>query len=75
MKEHSGKEKSVIVTVADSALANIHELANELADKGMKVKRVLPITGVISGSYSSSLSRLQGMHGVKAVEEETRAYL
>jgi hypothetical protein len=39
----------------------------------MTIKRVLPITGVISGLYSRSLAGLQNMKGVKAVEEEARA--
>jgi hypothetical protein len=65
----------VIVTVADDALASIHELAAELAAKGMKVERVLPVTGVISGSYAADLAGLGRVKGVESVEEELRAHL
>lgn len=67
------KEKPVIVTVADHALKDIHQLAAQLTDKGMKVNRVLPVTGVISGSYPFALSKIKEMEGVQSVEEELNA--
>ena len=70
------KSKSIIVTVADDALENIHELANKLAAKGMQVDRVLPITGVISGSCpSGKVGELENIDGVTSVEEEASAEL
>jgi hypothetical protein len=68
------KRKPVIVTVADDALKNIHELADKLAAKGMKVDRVLPITGIISGSCASTkMGELENVDGVMSVEEEASA--
>lgn len=68
------KRKPIIVTVADDALKNIHELADRLAAKGMKVDRVLPITGIISGSCpSTKMGDLENVDGVTSVEEETSA--
>ena len=70
------KRKPIIVTVADDALGNIHELATKLAAKGMRVDRVLPITGVISGSYpSDKVGELENIAGVTSVEEEASAEL
>ena len=70
------KLQSIIVTVADEALKDINELADKLAAKGMKVDRVLPITGVISGSApSQKLSSLKKVAGVSSVEKELSAEL
>ena len=70
------KMKPIIVTIADDALENIQELANKLAAKGMLVDRVLPITGIISGSYpSGKVGELKNMVGVTSVEEEASAEL
>lgn len=72
----SQKRKPIIVTVTDDMLGNIHQVANRLSAKGMKVERVLPITGVISGSCSSAnLSKLHEVKGVMSVEEEATAEL
>ena len=44
-------------------------------DHGMTVKRVMPVTGVISGSVvASKFDTLRGVHGVSSVEEELNAY-
>lgn len=70
------KSKSVIVTVSDNALPNIRQLADELGAKGMKVDRVLPVTGVITGSCTASkVPALGKVDGVLSVEEETTARL
>ena len=67
--------KSVIVTVADDALGEIQSLAKRLRDRGMTIKRVMPVTGVISGSVEASkLGTLRGVSGVSSVEEELNAY-
>jgi len=73
MNENPGKGKSIIVTVTDEALGNIHQLADKLTKKGMNIKRVLPITGIISGFYSSSLSNIRKIKGVKNAEDEASA--
>ena len=68
--------KSIVVTVADDALGNIQKVADQLAAKGMKVSRVMPLTGVIGGfSAPSNLSALQQVDGVMSVEEEAVARL
>lgn len=70
------KRKPIIVTVADDALKNIHELAARLVAKGMKVDRVLPTTGIISGSCASTkMGELENVDGVTSVEEEASAEL
>jgi hypothetical protein len=70
------KLKPIIVTVTDNALKNISQLATKLKAKGMKVDRVMPITGVISGSYESSkMADLKDVEGVMSVEEEVLAEL
>ncbi|MEO6196100.1 MAG: hypothetical protein ABIS20_24025 [Thermoanaerobaculia bacterium] len=70
------KSKSLIVTVNDDALKNIHQLAADLGAKGLKVDRVLPVTGVIAGSYAGSkISELKKVDGVLSVEEELVAEL
>ena len=70
------KSQSIIVTVADEAIDKIDELASQLKSKGMKVDRVMPITGVISGSApSSKWSSLKKVAGVSSVEEEVSAEL
>ena len=69
-------KKPIIVTVTDDALKNIDELAAKLTARGMKVDRVLPITGVISGSCASSkMGELENVDGVMSVEEEASAEL
>ena len=68
--------KPIIVTVADNALGKIQEVANQLATKGMKVSRVMPITGVIAGLCPpTKTSALKKVAGVMSVEEEAVASL
>jgi hypothetical protein len=41
----------------------------------MTIKRVMPVTGVISGSVAASkMGTLRGVVGVSSVEEELNAY-
>ena len=66
--------KSVIVTVGDDALADIHDVATRLERYGLNVTRVLPGTGVIAGSVAASaITKLRGVQGVTSVEEELSA--
>jgi hypothetical protein len=71
----SRNEKSVIVTVTDEMLPSIQRVADDLSSRGLKVDRVMPMTGVISGSLSADLSDLDGIEGVMSVEEEATAEL
>ncbi len=68
--------KSVIVTVSDDAMNNMDNVAKQLENNGMKVKRVLQSTGVITGSCSTGkIADLQKVSGVMSVEEEIIAHL
>src|SRR5262249_45661037 len=68
--------KSIIVTVADDALKDIHQVADHLKARGMTVHRVMPVTGVIAGSIApSKLSALAKVQGVSSVEEEASVQL
>lgn len=70
------KAKSIIVTVSDDALPNISQLADDLSAKGLEVDRVLPVTGVITGSVvASKVPALGKVDGVLSVEEEASARL
>lgn len=70
------KTKPIIVTVTDDALNKIDDLAAQLAAKGMKVDKVMPLTGVISGSAApTKMSGLRNVKGVMSVEEEVTAEL
>jgi cobalamin biosynthesis Co2+ chelatase CbiK len=72
----SKKSKPIVVVVADDMLPNIKQVADRLAAEGMKVERVMPMTGVISGSYESTdMSSLEKVNGVMSVEEEATAHL
>jgi hypothetical protein len=76
MARRSRKPKSLIVTVADDALEHIDQLADRLRGEGMKVDRVMPITGVILGSVTGSkVASLKKVRGVTNVEEEAVAEL
>jgi hypothetical protein len=68
--------KPIIVTVTDDMLKNIHQVADHLSARGMKVKRVMPITGVITGSSESAkMPALSHVDGVMSIEEEAVAVL
>jgi hypothetical protein len=65
------KAKALIVTVADEALGNIDRIADQLRDQGMKVHRVMPMTGTIAGSVDASkVAGLKNLKGVSRVDEE-----
>jgi hypothetical protein len=68
--------KPIIVTVSDEMLGNIQQVAKQLAAEGVKVDRVMPATGVITGSCDSSkMNVIKNLSGVMSVEEEGVAYL
>ena len=67
---------SAIVVVSDDGLKEIESLAERLRETGFVVKRVLPITGVISGTCSKlAMQAILEMEGVEGVEEELEAKL
>ncbi len=62
----------VTVTVSDSYVDRIDEVAEALKDRGMQVRQVLRAIGIISGSAPVDRERsLQTVDGVEAVEQET----
>lgn len=70
-KSAKDKAKPVIITVSDDALSKIDQLADECKEMGMNIERVLPITGVITGSISESkIDHLKNVSGVLSVEPE-----
>ena len=70
------KSKPIIVTVADDALKDIVAVAKKLASRGMKIDRVLPVTGVISGSCApGKKAGLRTVKGVHSVEDEVAVQL
>jgi hypothetical protein len=74
MPRKDPKPKSLIVTVADEALNSIERIADELRNHGMRVSRVLPITGTIQGmADQSSVAKLKRLEGVTRIDEERLA--
>lgn len=70
------KEKPIIVTVSDEAMPDIQGIAKTLSAKGMKIKRVMPLTGSISGSSGTrALSELRRVTGVVSVADDEVAEL
>jgi hypothetical protein len=63
--------KNILVTVADASRHDIDAVAQRLTAAGMQVGRVLPSTGVISGSVADHLRPGLGLvDGVAAVESD-----
>jgi len=59
----------IVVTVDDQNLPIIQFVVTGLESAGMKVDRVLPVTGIITGAVSQSkLERLRKVPGVAHVE-------
>jgi hypothetical protein len=66
----------IIVSVDDQNLPTIQSVVIALASAGMKVKQVLPVTGIITGEVAQS--KLEGLKSVPGVanveiEQEMRA--
>jgi len=57
-----------IATVEDNQRSNIQEIARSLEKVGVKVREVMRITGVITGS-SRSLARVR-IPGIRSVEPD-----
>jgi hypothetical protein len=64
--------RQITVTVADSHVAQIDDLAGRLRAAGMEVDGVLGAIGVITGSLPAEqrLQSIQSLPGVAAVEEQ-----
>jgi hypothetical protein len=61
-----------IAKVEDSQKSNIQEIAQSLEKMGIRIKRIMRITGTISGSSRSlSLAELK-IKGIKSVEQNRR---
>jgi hypothetical protein len=70
------KLRRFVVTVADDAVPRIQQVADGLTAKGMKVNQIMPVTGVITGSYApSKAAALKDVGGVMSVDEEAVAEL
>ncbi len=70
--EEDFMQSRITVTVENSHLAHVDQLADRLRAAGMKVDQVLGGVGIITGSVSASQRpSIEGMPGVAAVEDET----
>jgi hypothetical protein len=68
-KARSGASPAnVVVTVRDSHLPHMKDLAAKLEARGMKVDSVLEGTGQITGSFAKSPSALKEIEGVAGSE-------
>ncbi len=65
--------RAATVTVADSHLGRVEDVARRLRDAGMEVEQVLATIGVITGTLpAAQLAALASIEGVAAVDEQTR---
>ena len=65
-------EMDFIAKIEESQKPNIQEIAKSLEKMGIQVKRIMRITGTISGSSSSlPLAQLK-IKGIKSVEQNRR---
>lgn len=63
--------RAIVVTLHRAALPDIRQVAEQLAARGMEVERVLPLTGVITGSCSEAgRPALASVPGVAAVASD-----
>lgn len=61
-----------IARVEESQKSNIQEIANALEKMGIRIKRIMRITGTISGSSTSlPLAELK-IKGIKSIEQNRR---
>jgi hypothetical protein len=62
----------IVVTVDDQNLSEIESVVTALEAAGMKIDRVLPITGIITGEIArSKLEELKSVPGVADVEVDS----
>jgi len=61
-----------IAKVEDSQKSNIQEIAQSLEKMGIQIKRIMRITGTISGSSRSLPLAQIKIKGIKSVEQNRR---
>ena len=61
-----------IAKIEESQKSNIQEIAKSLEKMGIQVKRIMRITGTISGSSSSLPLTQIKIKGIKSVEQNRR---
>jgi hypothetical protein len=65
------RRRDVTVTVADSHVAQIQDVARRLEQSGMQVGQILTTLGIITGSVDESqISTLEAIDGVAAIERQ-----
>jgi hypothetical protein len=65
LKMSEEEVEPIVVTVDDQNLPIIQSVVTGLESAGMKVDRVLPVTGIITGAVSQS--KLEGLRKVPGV--------
>ena len=63
-----------IITIKDSARSRMEEITIQLQKMGVHVERVLKITGIITGSGTSEIDKLEQIEGVKKVERSKQVF-
>jgi len=64
--------RDVTVTVADSGVGALEDVAQRLRLAGLEVDHVLAALGIITGSVDESrLAALEAVEGVASVQEQT----
>jgi hypothetical protein len=72
----SSAPKPIVVTIDDAHLDAIHQVAERLGERGMTVERILPITGVVSGTCGPErMEALRDVDGVSAIEDDATVQL
>jgi len=65
-------EMDFIAKIEESQKSNIQEIAKSLEKMGIEIKRIMRITGTISGSSSSLPLAQIKIKGIKSVEQNRR---
>ncbi len=78
MSDETGAKKSakssatrpIVVTVEDSYLNRIDDVADRMRDLGVQIDEILKATGLICGSTGGRLTELRKVPGVMSVEDQ-----
>lgn len=78
MSDETGAEKTakssgtrpIVVTVEDSYLDRIDDVAEHIRDLGVQIDEILKATGLICGSTGGRLTELRKVPGVMSVEDQ-----
>lgn len=69
MAKQSPAEVDVVISVDNSHISQLSEMAKQLSSKGLKDVQELKEIGIISGKCDpKTLKKLQGIAGVSAIE-------